>query len=83
MNSQQDDVIYGLMNELEEVLEKNGMPLLGSFSVVKKDTVTNILDRLYAALPDEIKEARREHAKKMAATEKERAEAARQKRIAT
>ena len=58
MNSQQDDVIYGLMNELEEVLEKNGMPLLGSFSVVKKDTVTNILDRLYAALPDEIKEAR-------------------------
>ena len=58
MNSQQDDVIYGLMNELEEVLEKNGMPLLGSFSIVKKDTVTNILDRLYAALPDEIKEAR-------------------------
>ena len=36
MNSQQDDVIYGLMNELEEVLEKNGMPLLGSFSIVKK-----------------------------------------------
>ena len=34
------------------------MPLLGSFSIVKKDTVTNILDRLYAALPDEIKEAR-------------------------
>lgn len=58
MNSQQDDVIYGLMNELEEALEKNGMPLLGSFSIVKKDTVTNILDRLYAALPDEIKEAR-------------------------
>ena len=47
MNSQQDDVIYGLMNELEEALEKNGMPLLGSFSIVKKDTVTNILDRLY------------------------------------
>ena len=57
MNSQQD-VIYGLMSELEEALEK-GFPLLGyNFSVVKKDTVTNILDRLYAALPDEIKEAR-------------------------
>lgn len=56
MNSQQD-VIYGLMNELEEALDNKGFPLLG-FSVVKKDTVTNILDKLYAALPDEIKEAR-------------------------
>ena len=57
MNSQQD-VIYGLMNELEEALDK-GFPLLGyHFTVVKKDTVTNILDKLYAALPDEIKEAR-------------------------
>ena len=56
MNSQQD-VIYGLMNELEEALDK-GLPLLGSVSIVKKDTVTNILDKLYAALPDEIKEAR-------------------------
>ncbi len=57
MNSQQD-IIYGLMNELEEALDK-GFPLLGyCFTVVKKDTVTNILDRLYAALPDEIKEAR-------------------------
>ena len=26
--------------------------------LVKKDTVTNLLDRLYAALPDEVKEAR-------------------------
>ncbi len=57
MNSQQD-IIYGLMNELEEALDK-GFPLLGyHFTVVKKDTVTSILDRLYAALPDEIKEAR-------------------------
>lgn len=57
MNSQQD-VIYGLMNELEDALDK-GFPLLGyHFTVVKKDTVTNILDKLYAALPDEIKEAR-------------------------
>lgn len=57
MNSQQD-VIYGLMAELEEALDK-GFPLLGyCFTVVKKDTVTTILDKLYAALPDEIKEAR-------------------------
>lgn len=56
MNSQQD-VIYSLMNELEEVLDK-GLPLLSNVVVVKKDTVTSILDKLYAALPDEIKEAR-------------------------
>lgn len=57
MNSQQD-IIYGLMNELEEALDR-GFPLLGyCFTVVKKETVTNILDKLYAALPDEIKEAR-------------------------
>lgn len=57
MNSQLD-VIYGLMNDLEEALDK-GFPLLGyCFTVVKKDTVTSILDNLYAALPDEIKEAK-------------------------
>ena len=56
MNSQQD-VIYDLMGKLEEALDK-GLPLLGYYSVVKKDTVTDLLDRLYAALPDEIKEAR-------------------------
>ena len=57
MNSQLD-VINGLMNELEDALDKR-FPLLGyCFTVVKKDTVTSILDRLYAALPDEIKEAR-------------------------
>ncbi len=56
MNSQQD-VIYGLMNELEDALDNKGFPFLG-YSIVKKDTVTNILDKLYAALPDEIKEAR-------------------------
>ena len=56
MNSQQD-VIYGLMNELEDALD-HGLPLLGSVSIVRKDIVTNILDILYAALPDEIKEAR-------------------------
>ena len=56
MNSQQD-VIYGLMNELEEALDK-GFPLLSNLAIVKKDTVVNILDRLYAALPDEVKEAK-------------------------
>jgi len=57
MNPQQD-VIYSLMSELEDTLEK-GFPLLGpSLVIVKKDNVTNILDKLYAALPDEIKEAR-------------------------
>ena len=66
MNSQQD-VIYGLMNELEEALDK-GFPLLGyCFTVVKKDTVTSILDRLYAALPDEIKEERANIIKKISA----------------
>lgn len=56
MGSQQD-VIYGLMNELEEFLDK-GIPLLPNLAVVKKDVVLDILDKLYAALPDEIKEAR-------------------------
>ena len=56
MGSQQE-VIYGLMNELEEFLDK-GFPLLPNLSVVKKDVVLDILDKLYAALPDEIKEAR-------------------------
>ena len=56
--SSQQEVIYGLMSELEDALDK-GFPLLGyHFTVVKKDTVTSILDKLYAALPDEIKEAR-------------------------
>lgn len=55
--SSQQDVIYSLMNELEEALDK-GFPLLSNLAVVKKDTVVNILDKLYAALPDEVKEAR-------------------------
>lgn len=56
MNSQQD-VIYGLMGDLEEALDKGFSPF-GYYSVVKKDTVMDLLDKLYAALPDEIKEAR-------------------------
>ena len=55
--SSQQDVIYGLMNELEDSLDK-GLPLLSNFVIVKKDNVTNILDRLYSELPDEIKDAR-------------------------
>ena len=55
--SSQQDVIYGLMNELEEALDK-GFPLLSNLAIVKKDVVVNILDKLYAALPDEVKEAR-------------------------
>lgn len=55
--SSQQDVIYGLMNELEDALDR-GLPLLSNLAIVKKDTVLNILDKLYAALPDEVKEAR-------------------------
>lgn len=55
MNSQQD-VVYGLMAELEEALDK-GLPLLGSFAITRKDTILNILDKLFAALPDEVKKA--------------------------
>ena len=57
MNSSQQEVIYSLMNKLEETLER-GMPLLSNLSIVKKNVVMDILDELYAALPDEIKEAR-------------------------
>ena len=56
MNSQQD-LVYNLMNELEDALDKGFSPF-GYYSVVKKDVVTTLLDKLYAALPDEIKEAR-------------------------
>ncbi len=56
MNSQQD-VIYGLMNDLEEVLDK-GLPILPNVVVVKKDSVIEILDNIFSALPEEIKEAR-------------------------
>ncbi len=55
--SSQQDVIYGLMNELEDALDR-GLPLLSNLAIVRKDTVLNILDKLYAALPDEVKEAR-------------------------
>ena len=56
MNSQQD-IIYGLMGDLEDALDKGFSPF-GYYSVVKKDTVMDLLDKSYAALPDEIKEAR-------------------------
>ncbi len=57
MNTQQD-LIFSLMKELEEVLD-NGMPLIGNFLVVvKKETANNLMDKIYAALPDEIRDAR-------------------------
>ena len=55
MNSQ-EDVVYGLMSELDEALD-NGFSF-GNLAVVKKSVVGDILDKLYAALPDEVKEAR-------------------------
>ena len=56
MNSQQE-VVYSLIREMEDTLE-NGFSPFGPFSVVRKDVITNLLDKIYAALPDEIKEAR-------------------------
>lgn len=56
MNSQQD-VVNGIMTELDEALD-NGLPLIAGLTVVKKNVITDLLDRLYASLPDEIKEAR-------------------------
>ena len=57
MNTQQD-LIFSLMKELEEVLD-NGMPLIGNFLVVvKKETANSLMDKIYAALPDEIRDAR-------------------------
>ena len=55
MNSQKD-VINGLMTELDDALDN--IFSLGNLTIVKKSVVGDILDRLYAALPDEIKEAR-------------------------
>lgn len=55
--SSQQEVIYGLMSELDEALN-GGLSLLGSFTIVKKDTVSDILDKIYSQLPDEVKEAR-------------------------
>ena len=56
MNSQQE-LVYSLIREMEDTLE-NGFSPFGPFSVVRKDIITNLLDKIYAALPDEIKEAR-------------------------
>ena len=55
--SSQQELIYGLMSELDEALN-GGLSLLGSFTIVKKDTVSDILDKIYSQLPDEVKEAR-------------------------
>ena len=53
--SSQQEVIYSLMSELEDALDK---PFLGCFTIVKKDVVSDILDKIYSQLPDEVKEAR-------------------------
>lgn len=58
MNSQHEaiSIISKCMENLENTLDK-GLPLLGGFTVVKQDTVNEILDEIYAKLPDEIKQA--------------------------
>ena len=53
MNSHQE-VVYSLIRELEDTLE-NGFSPFGPFSVVRKDVIENLLDKIQAALPDEIK----------------------------
>ena len=55
MNSQLN-VIRNLMDELDDILE-NKCFSFGSLTVVNKETIIDILDNIYAALPDEIKEA--------------------------
>ena len=53
----QQEQFIGIMRELDDALD-NGFPLLGcQLLVVKKDVVTGILDRLYAALPEAVKES--------------------------
>jgi len=55
MNSQQENIVYGLMGKLEETIDK--WPLIGNYSIVKKDVAMDLLDKLYAAFPDEVKKA--------------------------
>lgn len=50
------DVIGAIMGEIDEVLESN-FPLFG-FSIVRKDTLTELLDKLYASVPEAVQEAR-------------------------
>ena len=53
MNSQLD-IVYGLLDNLEETLEKF---YFGPFAIVRKDSVNDILDKVTAALPDAMREA--------------------------
>lgn len=56
--STQQDVIFSLMNDLDAELDK-GFPIVPNYLVmVKKETVVSIMDKIYAALPDEIRDAR-------------------------
>ncbi len=56
MNSQLD-VVYGIIAELDEALD-NGLPLITGLTIVRKNVVGDLLDKLYASLPDELKEAK-------------------------
>ena len=55
---QQQNGIYELLRNLEETVDK-GFHLLSNYLVVvKKDTIDELLDRIYASLPTEVQEAR-------------------------
>ena len=57
MTSQQNN-IYGLLSDLEAVLDK-GFPLLSNYLVVvKRDAVESLVDRIYASLPTEVQKAK-------------------------
>ena len=55
--STQQDLIFSLMNELEGELD-GGWHLLSSHTIVRADVVKDLMDKIYAALPDEIRDAR-------------------------
>lgn len=56
MNTQQD-LIFSLLNELDDTLE-NALPMLNPWVIVKKDKARSLMDKIYAALPDEVRDAR-------------------------
>ena len=57
MNSQQE-MFYSLLDSLDNLVDERSMPLLSNFAVVKKSHVAEIVEKLYNALPEEIREAR-------------------------
>ena len=56
--SSQQEIFYGLLDSLENLIEEKSMPLLSNFVVVKKSYIADIVEKLYDALPEEIREAR-------------------------